>query len=63
MDIVNFNKKINKITVLTDSVEDGIFSALERDLLLTYIRDLYDIALGDNPVAIKKIEKHTLGYA
>ena len=59
MDIVNFNKKINKITVLTDSVEDGIFSALERDLLLTYIRDLYDIALGDNPVAIKKNEKHT----
>lgn len=57
MDIVNFNKKLNKITVLTESVSDSDFSPLERDLLLTYIRDLYDLALGDEPVVFKRIEK------
>lgn len=57
MDIVNFNKKLNKITVLTESVGDSNFSPLERDLLLTYIRDLYDLALGDEPVIIKRSDR------
>lgn len=46
MDIRNFNKKLNKIAALTDENNDEIqLSPLERDLLLSYIRDLYDIAL------------------
>ncbi len=56
MDILNFKKKINKISILTDSIENGSFSALERDLLLTYVRDLYDIAMGDEPIVIKRTE-------
>ena len=58
MDIINFNKKLNKITLLTDTIEDSVFSTLERDLLLTYIRDLYDIALGDQPIEVKKVKKN-----
>ena len=46
MDILKFNKKLRKINVLTTSAdESGELSALERDLLLSYIRDLYEIAL------------------
>lgn len=46
MDIRNFNKKLNKIVALTDQNSDEThFSPLERDLLLSYIRELYDIAL------------------
>ncbi|MCZ2102174.1 MAG: hypothetical protein LC107_11615 [Chitinophagales bacterium] len=60
MDIVNFNKKLNKIAVLTGSLEGSSFSPLERDLLLTYIRDLYDIALGDEPIVAKKPEKRVV---
>lgn len=58
MDIINFNKKLNKITLLSDTFENGVFSTLERDLLLTYIRDLYDIALGDEPLPVKKVKKN-----
>ena len=60
MDILNFKKKLNKISILTDSVENGAFSTLERDLLLTYIRDLYDIAMGDEPIVTKRPEKQTV---
>ncbi|MBK8628088.1 MAG: hypothetical protein IPN86_21755 [Saprospiraceae bacterium] len=46
MDIKNFNKKLNKITALTENnSESEHLSTLERDLLLSYIRDLYDLVL------------------
>jgi hypothetical protein len=41
-----FQKKLSKIAALTDNGESlDKLSALERDLLLGYIRELYDIAL------------------
>lgn len=62
MDISGFNKKISKISILTDNAnEDGYMSSLERDLLLNYIRDLYDIALDNKPIISTKSEhKHFL---
>ncbi|MGB4960965.1 MAG: hypothetical protein WBO36_15895 [Saprospiraceae bacterium] len=49
MDTQNFNKLLNKIEALSDSGNsDGVFSHLERDLLLSYIRELYDTVL-DSP--------------
>jgi hypothetical protein len=46
MDIRNFNKKLNKIVALTDqNGDEAQLTPLERDLLLSYIRELYDIAL------------------
>ncbi len=46
MDILSFNKKLNKISALADNGNsDGHFSSLERDLLLSYIRELYEIVL------------------
>jgi hypothetical protein len=46
MDIHSFNKKLSKISIIIDSLDDGgNLSPLERDLLLSYIRDLYDLAL------------------
>ena len=46
MDISQFNKKISKISLFADNLStDGQFSTLERDLLLSYIRDLYELAL------------------
>ena len=51
MDVQSFNKKLNKIAALADNGNaDGIVSSLERDLLLGYIRELYDIALDEKPV-------------
>lgn len=50
MDIKNFNKKLTKISALTDTSSETIqLSSLERDLLLSYIRDLYDLALDNMP--------------
>jgi hypothetical protein len=65
MDIKSFNKKLIKISALTDTGNDNVqLSPLERDLLLSYIRDLYDLALDNQPVKhqtssveIKKQEK------
>lgn len=54
MDIRNFNRKLQKIASLTSNSDDGSdLSALEYDLLLNYIRDLYDIAV-DHSVAGNK---------
>jgi hypothetical protein len=51
MDISLFSKKLSKISVIVDSTSDGTeLSPLERDLLLSYIRDLYDIALDGAPI-------------
>ncbi|KXK40870.1 MAG: hypothetical protein J5I52_09315 [Saprospiraceae bacterium] len=55
MDINGFNKKLQKISVLTESNDNGLLSDLERDLLLSYIRELYDIALDGKPIPARKI--------
>ncbi|MBC7885295.1 MAG: hypothetical protein H7X99_07460 [Saprospiraceae bacterium] len=48
MDILPFKRKLNKINVLIDSAgTDGEFTVLEKDLMLSYIRDLYEIVLED----------------
>ncbi len=58
MDIHSFNKKLNKIAALADNGNaDGIVSSLERDLLLSYIRELYDIALDEKPSQARHIHK------
>lgn len=60
MDIHSFNKKMNKIAALADNGNtDGIVSSLERDLLLSYIRELYDIALDEKPAHAKSAHKET----
>jgi len=51
----NVLKKLKKIQVLVDSFEDNTsISSLERDLLLSYIRNLYDVAMDDT------ISKHAV---
>lgn len=46
MDIKNFNRKLHKISSLAENAnDDNDLTALEHDLLLSYIRDLYEIAL------------------
>ena len=60
MDIRSFNKKLNKITALTDQNNDEVqLSILERDLLLSYIRELYDIALDGAPARRENIPTQT----
>lgn len=55
MDIRSFNNKLNKISALTVTGQDDMaLSQLERDLILSYIRDLYEIAL-DNSQATSKL--------
>lgn len=50
MDINNFNKKLHKVSALAESInEDGSISALEKDLLLSYIRELYESVLDAAP--------------
>lgn len=59
MDTQLFNKKLNKISALADNGNaDGHFSSLERDLLLSYIRELYEIVLDGKPNVIKSVS-HT----
>ena len=54
MDTQSFNKKLNKISALADNGNaDGHFSSLERDLLLSYIRELYEIVIDEKPNVIK----------
>jgi hypothetical protein len=56
MDTQSFNKKLNKISALADNGNaDGHFSSLERDLLLSYIRELYEIVLDGKPNVIKSV--------
>lgn len=56
MDTQLFNKKLNKISALADNGNaDGHFSSLERDLLLSYIRELYEIALDGKSPVIKSV--------
>jgi hypothetical protein len=51
MDSQQFNKKLAKISHIVDNIDTGsTMSALERDLLLSYIRDLYDIAIDSHHV-------------
>lgn len=58
MNIQSFNKKLQKIAALTDNMQaESQISALERDLLLNYIRELYDIALDDQPAPVKPVLK------
>jgi hypothetical protein len=46
MDSQLFNRKLAKISLLVDNTDQGSpLSTLERDLLLSYIRELYDLAL------------------
>jgi hypothetical protein len=55
-----FQKKLSKIAALTDNGESlDKLSALERDLLLGYIRELYDIALdfSDRMIHAPKVQE------
>jgi len=61
MDTQSFNKKLNKISALADNGNaDGHFSSLERDLLLSYIRELYEIVLDRKPNVIKSVAHTTV---
>jgi hypothetical protein len=49
MDQNSFNKQLNKISLLAESFNlDNKLSSLERDLLLSYIRDLYESVLAES---------------
>lgn len=56
MDIQVFNKKLHKISALTENaISDGQFSPLERELILSYIRELYDIVLDEkHPLDVRQ---------
>lgn len=55
MDWKIFNKKLNKISVLADNAfQDNSISSLERDLMASYVRDLYDMILEDGLVGSSK---------
>ncbi|MBK6785086.1 MAG: hypothetical protein IPG79_16025 [Saprospiraceae bacterium] len=44
----NFHSKLHKITMLSQSADnDGQLSKLEKDLLASYIRDLYEILIDE----------------
>lgn len=67
MDIDKTKRTLRKIQALTDTLEDqGSISALERDLLLSYVRDLYELVHAASvtsspgrttPVPPKPVEK------
>lgn len=64
MNIQNFNKKLNKINAMSDSgMTEGDISSLERDLLLSYIRDLYEIVLDDKKNEIQAKQTVTKSIA
>jgi hypothetical protein len=57
MNTDKINKKIRKISLLLETFEDGNqMSALEKDLLLSYIKDLYDMVL-DTSVAKREVRE------
>jgi|GEM_PF-3965780 len=46
MNIKKFGKRLSKINMLFDSIkEDGDVSAMEKDLLLSYLREAYEYVL------------------
>ncbi len=50
MELVKIEKKIAKISTVYDTFkEDGKISTLEKDLLLGYIRELYELVLDISP--------------
>ena len=55
MNINKFNKKLNKISALSSQFNvDGQISTLEKDLLMSYIRDLYESISEFSVESIKK---------
>ncbi|MBK9151544.1 MAG: hypothetical protein IPM26_11300 [Saprospiraceae bacterium] len=57
MDTREFGRKLKKISVLFDTIqENGAVSNLEKDLLLSYIRDLYEVAADAETSQIRKTE-------
>jgi hypothetical protein len=59
MDTREFNKKLKKISVLYESIcENNVVSPLEQDLMLSYIRDLYEVVLAGDTMS-KKSEVKT----
>lgn len=61
MSYKKIQKQIKKISSLAESIaEDEEITSIERDLMLSYIRKLYEQVLDldiDNPVAVKKSSK------
>ena len=54
MDTREFNRRLKKITVLYESIcENNAVSPLEQDLMLSYIRDLYEVTLAGETVSRK----------
>jgi hypothetical protein len=48
----SFSSKIQKIKILAENAEkDGQVSRLERDLLASYVRDLYDLIMDDGSLS------------
>ena len=46
MDVNSFNKKLKKVINISETLQPPeSLSALEKDLLLSYLRDLYEIVL------------------
>ena len=57
MDTREFGRKLKKISLLFDTVnENGALSSLEKDLLLSYIRDLYEVAAAAEVASLRKSE-------
>lgn len=56
MDIQVFNKKLHKISALTENaVSNSRIFAAERRLILSYIRELYDIVLDEkHPLDVRQ---------
>lgn len=51
MDTEKVRRTLRKITALTENIEEqGRISALERDLLLSYIRGMYEDVLSNEPL-------------
>ena len=58
MDIKKIEKRIRKISNLVDLIKmDGKLSQIERDLLLDYVRKLYDDLLGSKEVEVSVTSK------
>lgn len=62
MDVNSFNKKLKKVINISETLQPSeSLSALEKDLLLSYLRDLYEIVLDIDsnkisPVHSTKVE-------
>ncbi|MEZ4910900.1 MAG: hypothetical protein R2774_08560 [Saprospiraceae bacterium] len=60
MDFSLFNKKLRKISGIVDATQPPeSLSKLEHDLLLSYIRDLYEIATENDDIMIENAIKQT----